>query len=102
MPLVRLASFTGAGYEEPGDRIQVVVHSNGERSVGLIVEEILDITDADLALLEEVNASGVIGSVIVGDRITDLVDVESAVLAADPNFYREIAAIDRSPLAIGV
>lgn len=101
MPLMWLSSFVGAGRCERGDRIQVVVHSNGERSVGLIVEEILDITDADLSVLEEVEAPGVIGSVIVGDRITDLLDMGAAVLAVDPSFYREIAGADHDLLAIG-
>jgi len=102
MPLVWLSAFTGAGYVEPGERIQVVVHSNGERSVGLVVDEILDITDADISSLDEVHAPGVIGSAIVDGRITDLLDVSSAVVAADPAFYREALAIEQAQLAVGV
>ncbi len=93
LPLVRLASFLGAGsYGEPADTVQVVVYSENERSVGLVVEQILDIAEQELTARSDLEEHGLVGSAVVQEHITELLDVRQAILAADPNFYLSAAA----------
>jgi two-component system chemotaxis sensor kinase CheA len=88
LPLVRLATFLGAGGSgQPADTVQVVVSSENERSVGLVVEQILDIAEQELTARSDLEEHGLVGSAVVQEHITELLDVRSAILAADPNFY---------------
>ena len=89
LPLVRLASFLGSGWagEEVPERVQVIVYSEGGRSVGLVVDKIVDIAEEAITARSDVDAHGLTGSAVVQDHITELLDVRQAILAADPNFY---------------
>ncbi len=93
LPLVRLAVFLGAGsYGEPADTVQVVVYSENDRSVGLVVDQILDIAEQELTARSDLEEHGLVGSAVVQEHITELLDVRQAILAADPNFYLSAAA----------
>ena len=88
LPLVRLSHFLGAaGSGAPADTVQVVVYSENDRSVGLVVEQILDIAEQELTARSDLEEHGLVGSAVVQEHITELLDVRSAILAADPNFY---------------
>jgi two-component system chemotaxis sensor kinase CheA len=88
LPLVRLASFLGASSSgEPPDTVQVVVSSENGRSVGLVVEQILDIAEQELTARSDLEEHGLVGSAVVQEHITELLDVRQAILAADPSFY---------------
>ena len=71
LPLVRLGGLPDDGV------VAVVVCSTRGRSVGLVVDAIVDI----------VEGAGVLGTAVVQDRITELLDVERAVREVDPGFY---------------
>ena len=93
LPLVRLAHFLGAGsHGEPADTVQVVVYSENDRSVGLVVEQILDIAEQELTARSDLEEHGLLGSAVVQEHITELLDVRQAILAADPNFYLSASA----------
>jgi len=88
LPLIRLSSFLGTGgYGEPSPTVQVVVYSENGRSVGLVVEQILDIAEQAITARSDLDSHGLLGSAVVQDHITELLDVRQAILAADPNFY---------------
>jgi two-component system chemotaxis sensor kinase CheA len=90
MPMVRLASLLGAyGDGEPSDRVQLVVYTRGERSVGFAVERIIDIATERSGSRSDIDDHALLGSVVVGERVVELLDVQAAVLAADPVFYQE-------------
>jgi two-component system chemotaxis sensor kinase CheA len=89
MPLVRLSTLLGA-YGEPAAEdagVQLVVYTQGERSVGFVVERILDIASERMGSRSDIDDHALVGSVVVGDKVVELLDMESAVLAADPHFY---------------
>jgi two-component system chemotaxis sensor kinase CheA len=71
LPLLRL------GGPADGRVVAVVVCATRGRSVGLVVDAIVDI----------VEGTGVAGTEVVHGRITELLDVERAVLQVDPRFY---------------
>lgn len=88
MPLIRLATLLGAyGDSGDGERVQMVVYTRGERSVGFVVERIFDIATERAGTRSDVDDHALLGSIVVGDKVVELLDVQSAVLAADPNFY---------------
>jgi two-component system chemotaxis sensor kinase CheA len=80
LPLVSLTSyFTGAPTAR--DPLQVIVYADGQRSCGLIVEEILDVVQDVVTISNPAPRPGVLGSAIIQQRVTDLLDVQ-AVRAA--------------------
>jgi len=87
MPLIRLSrelEQSQALAPKTGARLQaIVVYAGNGRSVGLVVERILDIVDESFALDEQTARPGVVGSAVIQQRITDVVDVRG-VLASVP------------------
>jgi two-component system, chemotaxis family, sensor kinase CheA len=68
------------------------VYADHGRSVAIVVEEILDIVDGEAAVQSDIDDLGLLGSAVIGDRVTELLDVRAAILAADPAFYSTPAA----------
>jgi two-component system chemotaxis sensor kinase CheA len=64
--------------------IQVVVYSEGKRTVGLIVDRIVDIVDERAAVESLVPRPGIVGSFVSARHVTDLLDVPAIVRAAVP------------------
>ena len=92
LPLVRLSHLLGAYGEEPeGDNVSVVVYSEGGRSVALVVDRIVDIAENSTAVRRGAEEDGLVGTAVIQQRVTELLDVRRAILAADPNFYRDAA-----------
>ncbi|MEV6629850.1 chemotaxis protein CheA [Actinoplanes sp. NPDC051470] len=90
LPLVRLSHLLGAYSEEPeGDTVSVVVYSEGGRSVALVVDRIVDIAENSTAARRDAEEDGLVGTAVIQQRVTELLDVRRAILAADPNFYRD-------------
>jgi two-component system chemotaxis sensor kinase CheA len=82
LPLVHLGSRAGSV-----DPLNVIVYSENGRSVGLVVDAIVDIADDVLLSGDEQEEQGQAGSVVVRGRVTELLDVRQAVLRGDPHFY---------------
>ena len=103
LPLVRLDRLLGAGYLQDEGPLQVVVHTGAGRSVGLVVESIVDILDDIAEGHSDVGDPGLLGSAVLGEHVTELLDVRAAILAADPAFYSTERAprVARSPELIG-
>ena len=91
LPLARLDRVLGRYDDAESAELLVVVYAHGGRSVGLVVREILDIVDDDPATHSDVDDLGLVGSTVLGDRVTELLDVRAAILAADPAFYAATA-----------
>jgi two-component system chemotaxis sensor kinase CheA len=79
MPLIRLSGLLGAGEPALHDPLQVVVYSDGRRSVGLVVDNILDFVVERLAVQRRTTRGGVYGTAVIQQRVTDLLDVEAVV-----------------------
>jgi two-component system chemotaxis sensor kinase CheA len=91
LPLVRLSHLLGAYGEEPeGDTVSVVVYSEGERSVALVVDRIVDIAENSTTARRDAEEDGLVGTAVIQQRVTELLDVRRAILAADPNFYTDL------------
>ena len=80
MPLVRISEALqlphNAAHEGP---LQVVVHSEGGLSVGLVVDEILDIVDQHVAVIRKADNAHLLGSAVIQQHVTDLLNVPELV-----------------------
>ena len=72
---------------DPSDEIVVVVYSRGERSVAIVVSEIVDIVDDEASHHSGLGDHGLVGSTVLKERVTELLDVRAAVAMADPTFF---------------
>ena len=64
--------------------IQVVVYSGGKRTVGLVVDRIVDIVEERAAIDSLSPRTGVVGSFVTQRHVTDVLDVPALVRAAVP------------------
>ena len=87
LPIVRLDRHLGAYGESDREVLEVIVYSDHGRSVAIVVEEILDIVDGEAAIRSDIDDMGLLGSAVLGEKVTELLDVRAAILAADPAFY---------------
>jgi two-component system, chemotaxis family, sensor kinase CheA len=89
LPVVRLNNYYGVMSDRDGDELVVVIYTVGDRSVALVVDEIVDIVDEVTEFHDEVTDHGVLGSTLVRDRIVEVLDVRAAIMSADPTFYTD-------------
>jgi len=94
VPLVRLGGLLGALSDSQTQDLLVVVYTRGERSVAIVVEEILDIVDDDAGQHSGIDDSCLVGSTVLKDRVTELLDVRQVVLIADPTFFDDTTIPD--------
>jgi two-component system chemotaxis sensor kinase CheA len=86
LPLVRLAG-SGGGAGADDDALTVVVCSTRGRTVGLVVDAILDIVEGGPPGHGAPQGAGLAATAVVQRRITELLDLEQAVREADPQLY---------------
>jgi two-component system chemotaxis sensor kinase CheA len=91
LPLIPVARFLSPADAATGcaDPMQVVVYSEQGRSVGLVVGKINDIVEEAISVQRESKRNGIAGSVVIQNRVTDLLDVPGIIRAADPSFYEK-------------
>ena len=86
MPLVRLSRVLhveAAATDGSNETLQVVVYSDQGHSVGLVVEQILDIVEERVTVERRAKQVGILGSAVIKQRVTDLLDVQGIVSAVD-------------------
>jgi two-component system, chemotaxis family, sensor kinase CheA len=81
MPLIDIAAQLCFGACEAKERLQVVVYCEAGRSVGLIVDKIVDIVEHTVANHQE-GSMALVGSTVIQERVTDLLNVGALVRGA--------------------
>jgi two-component system chemotaxis sensor kinase CheA len=88
IPLVRLSQVipatSDAEVQANAGSIQVVVYAEGNRTVGLIVDRIIDIVEQRAGLESLAPRAGIVGSFVTQRHVTDLLDMPAIVRAAVP------------------
>jgi two-component system chemotaxis sensor kinase CheA len=88
LPLIMLGRDLFREPRSQGDGpLLVIVYSEKGRSVGIVVEQILDIVEETLTVRSQSTQEGVIGSAVVQGRVTDLLDVHGVIRRFDANFF---------------
>jgi len=75
MPLYTVAEVIGAPPPELSDPLQVIVHSTDGASIGLIVDEILDIAEEHVAIENSSRPQAICGSAVIQQCVTDVFDM---------------------------
>jgi two-component system, chemotaxis family, sensor kinase CheA len=90
MPLVYLANyFNGEGSHVKSEAMQAVVYTYEGKSVGLVVDQILDIVEETITVKRSLTRKGILGTVVVKDQVTELIDVEAIVKVTEPKTFDE-------------
>jgi two-component system chemotaxis sensor kinase CheA len=88
MPLLSIGQLLDLPPNDSTDGpLQVVVHSAGNKSVGLVVDRIADIVDTAIESRRNAASDELLASVVVQQRVTDLLDLPSVIHRADPTFF---------------
>jgi two-component system chemotaxis sensor kinase CheA len=83
-PSVPSGATDGASLEDPA---QVVVFDNGGRSVGILVDRILDIVEDQVTVRQAAARPGLLGSAVIGGQVADLLDLHAVIQAADAGWF---------------
>jgi two-component system, chemotaxis family, sensor kinase CheA len=76
LPLIDLGRAFG-GNSAQNDPLQVVVHTDESGSVGFVVQAIDDIVEGTIEVRRRAGRPGVLGSVVVQGRVTELLDAKA-------------------------
>ena len=88
LSLVSLTSILqGEEAAEIPDPVQVVVFGNGERSIGIMVDQILDIVQESVEVRQPARSQGMLGSAVIGGKVTDILDLQAIIEAADNHWF---------------
>jgi two-component system chemotaxis sensor kinase CheA len=96
VPVLRLPQMLGVCESNTGEELPVVIFTRGSKTIAVVVDEILEIINDSGAVRSPVQDSGLLGSVVLSGQVTELLDVRSILLSADPNFFDEDWAINES------
>jgi len=89
LPLVSLRAVLEPGapsQSQLADPVQVVVFNDGDRSVGMVVDQILDVAEEAVTVRQKSNRKGLLGSAVVGKRVTDFLDLNEVIRASEGNW----------------
>jgi two-component system chemotaxis sensor kinase CheA len=89
LPLLDLRAVFGHGGDDGAGPLQVVVYSERGRSVGLVVDRIVDIVTAAYAVKHRSRRHGLLGAATIQGRVTDLLDVHALIPEVDPSFFQD-------------
>jgi two-component system chemotaxis sensor kinase CheA len=82
MPLINLQKvlgYTECDSKDQNEPLQVLVYAEQGRCVGMVVERILDIVEETVTVERRVQKKGIAGSLVVQERVTDLLDVSGFI-----------------------
>jgi two-component system chemotaxis sensor kinase CheA len=94
LPLIHVEDHVAGGRARGADlpeMLKVVVCSENGASYGLVVGEINDIVDEVVAVRRNVASRGILGSAVIQDKVTDFLDVQGIIRAADTGLERTAA-----------
>ena len=95
LPLVPLASILDPACQDTSstqDPVQAIVFNDGHRRIGLLVDELLDIIDDIVTTKRASGRKGLLGSAVIGNHVTDLLDFAAVVAAVPADWSSQEAA----------
>ena len=95
LPLVQLETLLGShsdGEALLADPAQVIVFRDGDRSLGVVVDQILDIAEEAITVRQKTGRSGLLGSAVVGKRVADFLDLDYVFAASAAEWSQSSAS----------
>ena len=93
LPLLRLSAIFGLPPAAAAESLPVVVYSESGRSIGLVVDRVVDIVDEKFALENPAHQPGILGVSVVQHRVTQVLDLARVVRDAVPGFAPPLAEL---------
>lgn len=93
LPLVPLRAVLESGardQDHSADPAQVIVFNDGDRSVGVMVDQILDVAEEAVTVRQKTGRKGLLGSAVVGKRVTDFLDLNHVICMAAKNWFQGV------------
>ncbi len=91
LPLVPLQAILDPDAKEQdqsADPVQVIVFNDGERSLGMVVDKIVDVAEDSVAVRHKTSRKGLLGSAVVGRKVADFVDLNQVIQAAAADWFQ--------------
>lgn len=93
LPLIDVREVIGC---QPSDltseSLQVIVFAEQGRSVGLVVDQIIDTVEHNRGNRQRSGRPGILGSSVIQGKVTDIIDVPGVIRCADPDFFSEVVS----------
>jgi two-component system, chemotaxis family, sensor kinase CheA len=92
LPLVSLRTLlepNAPEQEQTADPIQVVVFNDGDdRTVGVVVDQILDVAEEAVVVRQKSTRRGLLGSAVISKRVTDFLDLNEVIHTATKSWFQ--------------
>ncbi|MBL8217729.1 MAG: chemotaxis protein CheW [Bryobacterales bacterium] len=82
LPLIPLTSYLDPGSRtaaKPDEPAQVIVFSDGDHRIGVLVDQIVDIVEDVVVAKQQATHQGLLGSAVVGQKVTDFLDLHAVI-----------------------
>lgn len=90
LPLVRLSEvLEGGAGTGTADPAQVIVFNDGDRSVGVMVDQIVDVVEDAVTIRQKAARDGLLGSAVVGKRVADFLDLNHVIRVAAEGWFQQ-------------
>ena len=93
MPIVHISE--GATMKTEG-RQPVLVFADGDRSLGLAVDEIIDIVEDVLDVEMASQKMGLVGTAVLKEKATEIIDVSHYLTLHQPNWFDNTSSVEQS------
>ena len=91
LPLVSLAELIdpdSASVLTERHVLQAIVFQEGDRCIGVVVDQILDIIEEPIGVRQPSTRSGLLGSAVVGNRVVDFLDLHAVLRTSGEDWFR--------------
>ncbi len=88
VPLRDVLESSAPVQDETPDPVQVIVFNDGDRSLGVVVDQILDVAEEAVTVRQKSARKGLLGSAVVGKRVTDFLDLNQVIQAATDTWFQ--------------
>ena len=82
LPLAPLAPILQPGWTDTAatqDPVQAIVFNDGDRRIGLLVDQLVDIVDDAVTIRQATDRKGLLGAAVIGKRVTDMLDLDAVI-----------------------
>ncbi|MGJ5813057.1 hybrid sensor histidine kinase/response regulator [Paludibaculum fermentans] len=103
LPLISLASILEPGMPDDSlsrDPVQAIVFTDRDRSVGVVVDQILDIVEDSAVIQHRAGRMGLLGSAVVGGNVTDFLDLHAVLETACTDWFEESKSSANMPIVL--
>jgi two-component system, chemotaxis family, sensor kinase CheA len=90
LPLVSLAGLLDPGGADSAieqNPIQAIVFKDGDRSIGIVVDQIVDIVEESISVRQRGSRGVLLGSAVVGNRVVDFLDLHAVLESAGEHWF---------------